>query len=237
MSSSSSPKRALFQSLATLAQACAHEHRLDLLEHMAQGEQSVEALAQRTSLSVANTSQHLQLLRRAGLADTRRDGRHVYYRLADETGIVQLLESLRLVAERQVAEVQRLLSTHLYSLDAFEPVDADTLMALLDTHAVTLLDVRPEDEYRSGHVPGAISVPPGTLDQHIDRLPADQPVVAYCRGPYCIMSFEAVARLRALGFDVRRFETGYPQWKAAGLPVETGGSPEDASPSAPPAQD
>jgi rhodanese-related sulfurtransferase/predicted transcriptional regulator len=223
--STESPKRTLFRSLAHLAQACAHEHRLELLELMAQGEQSVEALAQRTGLSVANTSQHLQLLRRAGLADTRRSGRHVFYTLADDVGIVQLLEQLRTVAERQLAEVQRLLGQHLHVLDGFEPVDADTLMGLLDEQAVTLIDVRPEDEYLNGHVAGARNVPHDAIDRHVEFLPRDRPIVAYCRGPYCVMAFNAVARLRALGFDVQRFATGYPQWKASGLPVERGPSP------------
>lgn len=222
------PKRALFRSLASLAQACAHEHRLELLELMAQGEQSVEALALRTGLSVANTSQHLQLLRRAGLADTRRNGRHVFYRLADDVGIVQLLEQLRAVAEGQLAEVQRLLDRHFHVLDAFEPVDADTLMGLLDQQAVTLIDVRPEDEYLNGHLLGARSVPHDAIEQHLDHLPRDRPIVAYCRGPYCVMAFNAVSQLRALGFDVQRFESGYPQWKAAGLPVEQGAPLQDA---------
>lgn len=189
---------------------------------MAQGEQSVEALAQRTGLSVANTSQHLQLLRRTGLADTRREGRHVYYRLADEVGVVRLLESLRTVGERQLADVQRLLATHLVPLDAFEPIDAPTLLEMLHQQAVTVLDVRPEEEYAAGHVAGARSVPPGELDTHAPTLPHDQLIVAYCRGPYCVLSFDAVARLRAMGFDAKRFDTGFPQWKAAGLPVATG---------------
>lgn len=219
---STSPKRALFRAVSTLAQACAHEHRLELLDHLAQGEQSVEALAQRTGLSVANTSQHLQLLRRAGLADTRREGRHVFYRLSDEAGVVRMVESLRTLAERQLADVQRLLATHLHPLDSFDPIDADTLKGLLETRTVTVIDVRPEDEYRAGHLPGALSVPPGTLPSHIEALPRQQRIVAYCRGPYCVMSFEAVAALRAQGFDVQRFETGFPQWKAAGLPVEVG---------------
>lgn len=222
-----SPKRALFRAVSTLAQACAHEHRLELLDHLAQGEQSVEALAQRTGLSMANTSQHLQLLRRAGLADTRREGRHVYYRLSDDVGVVRMLEGLRLLAERQMAEVQRLLATHLHPLDAFDPIDADTLKGLLERHEVTVIDVRPEDEYRAGHLPGAVNVPPGALPARMATLPREQRIVAYCRGPYCVMSFEAVAELRAQGFDVQRFETGFPQWKAAGLPVETG--PPDTS--------
>jgi ArsR family transcriptional regulator len=223
------PKRALFRSLASLAQACAHEHRLELLELMAQGEQSVEALATRTGLSVANTSQHLQLLRRAGLADTRRNGRHVFYRLADDVGIVQLLEHLRGLAERQLADVQRLLRQHLHTLDAFEPIDADTLMRLLEQQMVTVIDVRPEDEYVNGHVAGALHVPHDAIDQHVERLPRDRPIVAYCRGPYCVMAFSAVARLRELGFDVQRFDTGFPQWKASGLPVERGPSPHHAA--------
>lgn len=225
-----SPKRIIFRSLAGLAQACAHEHRLELLEHMAQGEQSVEALAQRTGLSVANTSQHLQLLRRTGLADTRREGRHVYYRLADEVAVVQMLESLRTVGERQLADVQRLLATHLAPLDAFDPIDAPTLLDLLEQRAVTVIDVRPEEEYAAGHIGGALSVPPGELETQASTLPREQLIVAYCRGPYCVLSFDAAARLRALGFDVRRLDTGFPQWKAAGLPVAKGLPPAEDVP-------
>ncbi len=219
--STESPKRALFAALATLAQALAHEHRLELLELLAQGEQSVDALAQRTGLSMANTSQHLQQLRRAGLVDTRREGRHVFYRLADATGTVGLLESLRLLGERQVAEIQRLFTVHFLGRDAFEAVDADTLLARLKAGSVMVIDVRPADEYRQGHLPGAINIPPGAIDDHVPQLQRDVPIVAYCRGPYCVFSYDAVARLRGLGFEVRRFETGFPQWKAAGLPVET----------------
>jgi rhodanese-related sulfurtransferase/DNA-binding MarR family transcriptional regulator len=220
--SSDSPKHALFAALATLAQALAHEHRLELLDLLAQGERTVDGLAQRTGLSMANASQHLQQLRRAGLVETRRDGRHVYYRLADETGTVALLEGLRLFGERQMAEVQRLFTVHLLGRDALEPVDPDTLLARLREGTATVIDVRPADEYQHGHLPGAVNIPPGALEDHVEHLRRDLPVIAYCRGPYCVFSYDAVARLRSLGFEVRRFETGFPQWKAAGLPVETG---------------
>jgi rhodanese-related sulfurtransferase/DNA-binding transcriptional ArsR family regulator len=221
----STSKRLLFPSLATLAQAFAHEHRLELLELLAQGEQTVEVLAQRTGLTVANTSQHLQLLRRTGLADTRRDGRFIYYRLADEQGTVELMEGLRRLGEEQMNDVRHVFDTQYRSRDRFEPLDADTLLARLREGSVTVVDVRPPDEYRQGHLPGALNIPPDAIDAHVDRLRRDVPVVAYCRGPYCVFSFDAAVHLRALGFDVRRFSTGFPQWKAAGLPIDIGAEP------------
>lgn len=214
-----SPKRALFTELAAVAQALAHEHRLELLELLAQGEQSVDVLAQRTGLSIANASQHLQQLRRINVATARRDGRFVFYRLADDR-IVHLIELLRQVSEQQVADVPRLIAAHLAPLDDLTPMSAADLMAALASGTVRVLDVRPEDEYRQGHVPGAVNVPPGRLEAHLVELSHDTPIVAYCRGPYCVFSFEAVARLRELGYNVRRLEAGLPQWRAAGLPVE-----------------
>ncbi|HYH20847.1 MAG TPA: metalloregulator ArsR/SmtB family transcription factor [Azospirillum sp.] len=215
-----SPKRTVFAQLAAVARALGHEHRLDLLEHLGQGERSVEMLAERTGLSIANASQHLQHLRRAGLVAARRDGKHVIYRLSDDT-VVALLSALRLVTERNVAEVERVLAGYFRDRDALEPVARQDLLARMRDGLVTVLDVRPEDEFASGHLPGALNIPLPDLERRLADLPPDQEVVAYCRGPYCVMSFEAVAELRRRGYRVRRLEDGYPEWRAAGLPVET----------------
>ena len=209
--------------LAEVAKALGHEHRVELIEQLAQGPRSVEALAERVGLSVANASQHLQQLRRAGLAATQRDGKRVLYRLADdvETDIVSLLGALRHVAEHSVASMERIVATYFRARDQLEPVAATELVTRLREGSVVLLDVRPEDEYGLGHLPGAQNIPLRQLEQRLAELPRKQEIVAYCRGPYCVLSFEAVAALRAHGFNVRRFEDGFPEWKAAGLPFET----------------
>jgi rhodanese-related sulfurtransferase/predicted transcriptional regulator len=215
--SSESPKRKLFAEFAAVARAVGHEHRLELLEHLGQGERSVESLAERLGLSVANASQHLQHLRRAGLVASRRDGKYVLYRVADDA-VVDLLSGLRRVAERSVAEVDRLLSG--YFRDSLEPVGRTDLLDRMRDGLVTVLDVRPEDEFALGHLPGAVNIPLADLERRLADLPPDQELIAYCRGPYCVLSFEAVAKLRRRGYRARRLEDGYPEWKAAGLPVE-----------------
>jgi rhodanese-related sulfurtransferase/predicted transcriptional regulator len=215
--SSESPKRKLFAEFAAVARAVGHEHRLELLEHLGQGERSVESLAERLGLSVANASQHLQHLRRAGLVASRRDGKYVLYRVADDA-VVDLLSGLRRVAERTVAEVDRLLSG--YFRDSLEPVSRTDLLDRMRDGLVTVLDVRPEDEFALGHLPGAVNIPLADLERRLADLPPDQELIAYCRGPYCVLSFEAVAKLRRRGYRARRLEDGYPEWKAAGLPVE-----------------
>ena len=215
--SSESPKRKLFAEFAVVARAVGHEHRLELLEHLGQGERSVESLAERLGLSVANASQHLQHLRRAGLVASRRDGKYVLYRVADDA-VVDLLSGLRRVAERTVAEVDRLLSG--YFRDSLEPVGRTDLLDRMRDGLVTVLDVRPEDEFALGHLPGAVNIPLADLERRLADLPPDQELIAYCRGPYCVLSFEAVAKLRRRDYRARRLEDGYPEWKAAGLPVE-----------------
>jgi rhodanese-related sulfurtransferase/predicted transcriptional regulator len=215
--SSESPKRKLFAEFAAVARAVGHEHRLELLEHLGQGERSVESLAERLGLSMANASQHLQHLRRAGLVASRRDGKYVLYRVADDA-VVDLLSGLRRVAERTVAEVDRLLSG--YFRDSLEPVGRTDLLDRMRDGLVTVLDVRPEDEFALGHLPGAVNIPLADLERRLADLPPDQELIAYCRGPYCVLSFEAVAKLRRRGYRARRLEDGYPEWKAAGLPVE-----------------
>jgi rhodanese-related sulfurtransferase/DNA-binding MarR family transcriptional regulator len=208
--------------LAEVAKALGHEHRVELIEQLAQGPRSVEALAERVGLTVANASQHLQQLRRAGLVSTRRDGKRVFYRLADdvESDIVSLLGALRHVAEHAVDSMERIVTAYFRARDQLEPVAATELLTRLHDGSVVLLDVRPEDEYGLGHLPGALNIPLRQLEQRLAELPRKQEIVAYCRGPYCVLSFEAVAALRAHGFSVRRFEDGFPEWKAAGLPIE-----------------
>lgn len=218
--SSESPKQALFAQFAAVAKAVAHPHRLELLEQLAQGERSVEVLADRTRVSVANASQHLQHLRRAGLVAARRDGKFVFYRLADDDAVLGLLTSLRRIAELQSAEVEHVVRSYFNDRDSLEAVSRLDLMDRLEAGIVTVLDVRPEDEFALGHLPGAISVPLSELDKRLADLDPDREIVAYCRGPYCVLSYEAVAMLRARGFKVRRLEDGLPEWRAAGLPVE-----------------
>lgn len=215
----SNPKIQIFQQFAELARTLSHGHRLELLEHVAQGERPVERLAQLTNLSMANTSQHLQQLRRSGLIESRRDGKRVLYRLA-EGPILDLLTALHRLAEHNVAEVRETVATYFTRLDKLQPVSRSELLERIRVGSVTVLDVRPEDEYAFGHLPGAINVPLLDLKTQLSSLPRDQEIVAYCRGPYCILSFEAVAALRATGFRVRRLEDGYPEWRAAGFPVE-----------------
>jgi rhodanese-related sulfurtransferase/DNA-binding transcriptional ArsR family regulator len=208
--------------LAEVAKALGHEHRVELIEQLAQGPRSVEPLAQRVGLTVANASQHLQQLRRAGLVTAQREGKRVVYRLADdaEADIVSLLGGLRRVAEHSIASMERVIGAYFRARDALEPVAASELVMRLREGSVLLLDVRPEDEYGLGHLPGALNIPLRQLEERLAELPREHEIVAYCRGPYCVLSFEAVAALRAQGFNVRRFDDGFPEWKAAGYPVE-----------------
>ena len=215
------PKQAIYAEFAAVARALGHAHRLELIEHLAQGKRTVETLAQRTGLSVANASQHLQQLRRSGLVASQRDGRYVMYRLSDET-VLTLFSSLREVAERNVAEIDHIVRSYFAERDDLEPVSRETLLDRLREGQVTVLDVRTADEFAIGHLPGAWNVPIETLEQRLEELDPNQEIVAYCRGAYCVLSFEAVAALRERGFNVRRLEDGFPEWRAAGLPVEIG---------------
>lgn len=217
--SSESPKRAVFAGFAEVAKAVAHPHRLELLEQVAQGERSVEVLADRAHLSIANASQHLQQMRRAGLLVGRRQGKYVFYRLADDA-VLDLLSAVRRIAERNLAEVDRVVRGYFQDRDSLEPVSRRELIERLKAGIVTVLDVRPEDEFALGHLPGAINIPLAEIEKRLADLDPEQEIVAYCRGPYCVLSYEAVAMLRARGFKVRRLEDGLPEWRAAGLPVE-----------------
>ena len=219
--SSRSPKLVLFTQFAAVAKSLAHAHRLELLEQMAQGERSVDVLAERTGLSVANTSQHLQQMRRAGIVAARREGKFVFYSLADEA-VLDLLAALRHLAEQNVAEVGQVIRSYFNDRDSLEPMSREKLLEQSRTGAVTVLDVRPPDEFALGHLPGAVNIPLRELETRLAEFDPAQEIVAYCRGPYCVLSYEAVAALRARGFKVRRLEDGLPEWRAAGLPVVTG---------------
>ena len=213
-----SAKSALYQQLARVAQALGSPGRLQILEYVAQGERSVDALATMSGLSVANTSKHLQALRQAGLVTARKEGLRVYYLLAGDD-VVALVSALRAVTEHRVADMERLVSLWFSHRDEMEPVPAAELLARARKGLVTVLDVRPAEEYAAAHIPGAINVPLDKLESYLSRLPKRKEVVAYCRGPYCLMSFEAVATLRKRGWRARRLENGLPEWRAAGLPV------------------
>ncbi|MGJ0532824.1 ArsR/SmtB family transcription factor [Methylocystis sp.] len=216
--STQSPKQALFTEFAAVAKALGHAHRLELLEQLAQGERSVETLAQKTGLSIANASQHLQHMRRAGLVGARRDGKFVYYQLADD-GVLDLLAALRRTAERNVAEVERIVRSYFDDRDGLEPISREELAERLRAGTVIILDVRPEDEFALGHLPGALNVPLRTLEARLSQLNPSQEIVAYCRGAFCVLSYEAVAVLRARGFKARRLEDGFPEWRSAKLPI------------------
>jgi rhodanese-related sulfurtransferase/DNA-binding transcriptional ArsR family regulator len=212
-------KSDLFEQFARIGKALSSGKRLEMLEFLAQGERSVEQLARMTGLSVANTSQHLQQLRQVGLVTARKDGLYVHYRIAGD-GIVRLLTALRAVGEEHVADVERLIKLFLDGKDSLEPVPAKELWQRARQGLVTVLDVRPPEEYAQGHIRGAINVPVTELKKRLHQIPADQEVVAYCRGPYCLLAYEAVQVLRKKGVKARRLEEGYPEWKSAGLPVD-----------------
>jgi len=219
MSSSESPKRLLFRELAAVAKAVAHEHRLELLEALAQGERGVETLADCAGLSIANASQHLQRMRRAGLIESRREGKFIYYRLSDNA-VLDLISALTRIGERHVAEVDKIVRKYFESRDALEPVSRSDLLSRMKKGDVQVLDVRPEDEFALAHLPGAINIPLGKLKRKLAMLDPGKEIVAYCRGSWCILSFEAAALLRTKGFRVRRLEDGLPEWRASNLPIE-----------------
>lgn len=229
MSSNGNFKHDLFSEFARVGKALGSGNRLELLEFLAQGERSVEALARVAGLTTANTSAHLQQLRRAGLVTVRKEGQLVYYRLTGDD-VITLLECLRRVAENHLAEVSRLIDTYLTVKDSLEPLPARELLGRAREGLVTVIDVRPAEEYAAGHLPGALNIPLVELEKRLADLPHDTEVVAYCRGPYCVLAYEAVARLREKGFAARRLEDGFPEWRQAGLPVDHGDKKTDKNP-------
>ena len=221
MNTPSPPKKRLYEQLARVAKALAQPGRLELLEALGQGPRSVDGLATASGMSVANTSHHLQTLRDGGLVTSRRDGLQIIYSLSDPD-IPRLMSNLRKVAERQMAEMERIVREHFDSRDGLMPVKRDELLKLVKKGEAVVLDVRPAEEFAAGHIPGAINVPIDALPKRLKELPKDQEIVAYCRGPYCMFALEAVAELRKKGYRARRLEEGFPEWKAERLPVDEG---------------
>lgn len=212
-------KHELFTQFARIGKVLSNPNRLELLELAAQGPRSVEELARTAGLTVANASQHLQELRQAGLVTARKQGLRVYYEVSGDD-VIELLDVLRRVSDQRIADVQKLVDAYLTAKDDLEPVPATELLGRVRKGLVTVLDVRPAEEYRAGHLPGAVNVPLAQLQSRLKKLPKDKEIVAYCRGPYCVLAFEAVARLRAKGYKAKRLEAGFPEWKVAGFPVE-----------------
>ncbi len=213
-----SPKKRLFEYFARVAKAMASANRLELLEALAQGERNVDALAQASGMSVANTSHHLQILRDSGLAMSRKEGLQVFYSLSDDA-ITGVLAGIRGIAERHLAEVERIVRDSFENRDSFIPVRRDELLERVRSGEAMVIDVRPPSEFQAGHIEGAINIPIDTLPERLSDLPHNQEIVAYCRGPYCMLAFEAVEALRQQGYRARRLEDGYPEWKAAQHPV------------------
>lgn len=212
-------KQELFTQFARLGKALSNANRLQMLEYLAQAERSVEDLAKISGLSVANTSQHLQQLRQIGLVSCEKKGLKVFYRVSDDD-VVELLKLLRQVSERHMADVGQLVSTYLTQKDELEPVHREELLQRVNEGLVTVIDVRPVEEYAAGHLPGAINIPPDELEEKLRAFDSEHEVVAYCRGPHCVFSFDAVEKLRLKGVKASRLEDGFPEWKSAGYPVE-----------------
>ncbi len=218
-SSDAEHKGRLYEAIGRVALALGSAGRLQILEFVAQGERGVDTLAAMTGLSVANTSKHLQALRQAGLVSARKQGLRVYYSIAGDD-VAGLLSALREVSEHRVAEVERLLRTWLAHRDEMEAVPAQEVLERAKKGLVIVLDVRPSEEFSAGHLPGAINIPIHELEKRLRELPRRKEIIAYCRGPYCLMSYDAVSLLRKKGIKARRLEAGLPEWRAAGLPVE-----------------
>jgi len=214
-------KDAIYEQFSRIGKAVSSPKRLELLDLLCQGEKTVEILSRETGLTVANTSQHLQTLRAARLVEAEKEGLYVKYRLADQM-VCEFFRSMRVLAENRLAEVEMINRRFLEGREGMEPVDRSDLLKRVKEGDVTVLDVRPVEEYRAGHIPGALSVPLGQLKELLAKLPRDQEIVAYCRGPYCVLAVEAVEMLRKKGFKAIRLEEGIQDWRAMGLTLDVG---------------
>lgn len=214
-------KDALYAQFARIGHAVSSPKRLEMLDLLSQGEKTVEQLAAQSATPIKNASAHLRALRQARLVDTRRDGTYVYYRLGDE-GVTRMLRSLQELGRVRLAEVEQVTSLYLDSRDELDSVTLKELRRLLRAGAVTVIDVRPRDEFEAGHIPGALSVPVPELRKRLGEIPKSREVIAYCRGPYCVYSLEAVTMLRKHGYRARRAEQGLPEWRTDGLEVVAG---------------
>ncbi len=216
-------KDTIYEQFARLGKATSAPKRLELLDLLCQSPRTVEALAEQANLSVANTSQHLQVLRAARLVDAEKKGLYVEYRVADDE-VCRFFFALRGLAEARLAEVERVSREYFEERGAMEAVEGDELLRRVKAGEVTVLDVRPVEEYRSGHIPSALSIPVGELSARLKELPKGRDIVAYCRGPYCVMAVDAVELLRKKGFKAHRMEQGVVDWRAQGWRVESGGA-------------
>jgi rhodanese-related sulfurtransferase len=214
-------KDAIYEQFARIGKSVSSPKRLELLDLLCQGERTVEVLAKESGLTVANASQHLQVLRAARLVETEKEGLYVMYRLADQT-VCEFFHAMRVLAESQLAEVEQIKRRFLEGREGMQPVDREVLLKLVREGAVTVLDVRPVEEYNAGHIPGALSIPLKNLKLHLSELPHDHEIVAYCRGPYCVLSIQAVELLRAKGFQAVRLEEGIQDLRAMGFPIAEG---------------
>jgi rhodanese-related sulfurtransferase len=214
-------KDAIYDQFARIGKAVSSPKRLELLDLLCQGPRSVEVLSNESGLTIANASQHLQVLRAARLVEAEKEGLFVVYRLSDQT-VCEFFRSMRILAESRLAEVEQIKRRFLEGREGMEPVDRDALLKLVREGVVTVLDVRPADEYNAGHIPGALSIPLKELKLHLSDLPRDQEIVAYCRGPYCVLSVQAVEMLRAKGFQAVRLEEGIQDLRAMGFPIAMG---------------
>ena len=214
-------KDAIYEQFARIGKAVSSPKRLELLDLLCQGERTVEVLAKESGLTIANASQHLQVLRAARLVETEKEGLFVIYRLADQT-VCEFFRVMRVLAESRLAEVEQIKRRFLEGREGMQPVDREALLKLVREGAVAVLDVRPVEEYNAGHIPGALSIPLKELKLHLSELPHDQEIVAYCRGPYCVLSIQAVEMLRAKGFQAVRLEEGIQDLRAMGFPIAEG---------------
>jgi rhodanese-related sulfurtransferase/DNA-binding transcriptional ArsR family regulator len=214
-------KDGLYEQFARIGKAAAHPKRIELLDLLCQGERSVEVLAQAAALSVTNASAHLKVLREARLVETRREGTRVYYRLGSDS-VYDMFVALRDLAAERYAEVEMIVRDYFEARDQLEPVTREELLARTDDGSVVVLDVRPQEEYQAGHIPGAISIPMAQLEARLGDLPPETEIVAYCRGPYCVLAPQALDVLRRHGFKARRLQDGLPEWRRAGLTVDVG---------------
>lgn len=214
-------KDGLYEQFARIGKAVAHPKRIELLDVLCQGERSVEVLAGAAAMTVVNTSAHLRVLREARLVATRKNGTRVFYRLADDA-VCEFFFSLRDLASDRYAEVDRIVRDFFDARDELEPLNRDELLSRVGDGDIIVLDVRPREEYEAGHIPGAVSVPLADLKGRMASLPREVEIVAYCRGPYCVLAPQALELLRTQGFVARRLEDGFPEWRRAGLPVATG---------------
>lgn len=214
-------KDPLYAQFARIGHAVASPKRIELLDLLSQGEKTVEMLAEQASIEIKNTSAHLRVLRQARLVETRREGTYVFYRLADDD-VFHFLRCLQTLGKHRLAEVERVAELYLTSRDEMEPVTVQELRGLMRDQKVTVLDVRPREEYEAGHIPGALSIPVKELGRRLGEIPKRREVIAYCRGPYCVFSVEAVGLLRKQGYRARRTEEGLPDWRAEGHPVVSG---------------